>query len=415
MQSDNRSTVYRRVHCYHHHRPSHRRLFPFSQSLNNNTTTKDRDLLFAALNQISKQLDPINDPDEPDGFDAATPRGKMHNTCCKTLDNEPEYLLSALPPKFPWNPSFATSLFPTNPPQPTSTGPAPAMPDPGLSTIPLNKTNFHFTFTSTSTSTSKTSSYFTYSRPFQILNYRVPNLSHTYSVDVRCRLERKYSTHYRETVGSVSSLPIVHKTPLQMLKGCANVVATSLVESGGEEGSGDDRMEVDDVGSVDVGVTAEGNKKKRKNVVNGVDEARLKVSNVDATLDEASNLDLWSESPAERIKVAACLTYADLIDELVCTQVIPTHQETVAPPIASHLKTDVKVSFIHKQPQNDYEITAVTIKSYLLTSLISVDQQWFTKTSEPVYCVLACGGFGIPVLYTVTTAGLYLFQYKIAP
>ncbi|ORY27294.1 hypothetical protein BCR33DRAFT_26868 [Rhizoclosmatium globosum] len=62
--------------------------------------------------------------------------------------------------------------------------------------------------------------------------------------------------------------------------------------------------------------------------------------------------------------------------------------ETVAPPIASHLNTDVKVTFIHKRPQNDYEITAVTIKSYYRTSLpslISVDVTYFipsTRTSK---------------------------------
>ncbi|ORY27304.1 hypothetical protein BCR33DRAFT_27041 [Rhizoclosmatium globosum] len=33
-----------------------------------------------------------------------------------------------------------------------------------------------------------------------------------------------------------------------------------------------------------------------------------------------------------------------------------------------------------------------------------MQQQWFTKTSEPVYCVLACGGFGIPVLRALEKA-----------
>ncbi|ORY22048.1 hypothetical protein BCR33DRAFT_728937 [Rhizoclosmatium globosum] len=42
-------------------------------------------------------------------------------------------------PGIPWNHLFATSLFPTNPPQTTSACPAAAMANPQQSTIPLNE------------------------------------------------------------------------------------------------------------------------------------------------------------------------------------------------------------------------------------------------------------------------------------
>ncbi|ORY23071.1 hypothetical protein BCR33DRAFT_137859 [Rhizoclosmatium globosum] len=100
--------------------------------------------------------------------------------------------------------------------------------------------------------------------------------------------------------------------------------------------------------------------------------------------------------------------------------------ETVAPPIASHLNTDVKVTFIHKRPQTITKLlqsqSKATTEHLFQVSLVSMlpilfpphelqkstasvmQQQWFTKTSEPVYCVLACGGFGIPVLRALEKA-----------
>ncbi|ORY50277.1 hypothetical protein BCR33DRAFT_846805 [Rhizoclosmatium globosum] len=547
--------------------------------------TEDLDALFlAALNQVSEQLDPINEPDEPDepdDFDAATPRAKGAQTPAvkprlfvadETLsdarldqllrnmtrrieseintddsassssdssdsDDDPAYSSSVLPPKIPWKPSFASSLFPTNQPQTTSACPAAEIANPLSSTIPLNEAGVFMrselgplrsravshststststqaqatqpiksttstgtstsTFTSTSTSTSTPSSYF--HKQSSLPDIKPSQLSHiplTSVADLGANIRRVLTeqlTQFHPYQSFTKTNSNVEKDAPTSSSTVTNTgSATTLVESDGEEGSGDDGMEIDDVGSVDVGVATGGKKKKKKKkskkkkkkaAAAGAEEARVDVAaekielvvglessseaqtvdvnavevpNVDLLLDENSNLDLRSESPAESIKVVVISdqeeeesvsdiqrllisssvpisAYADLIDELVRTlgyklyhisrKPEPYHSQQQSPlqlhliktPTsksllsASSLKTLTKLLQSHSSKASAEQLFQVSSVSTLpvlfpphelqKSTARVMQQRWFTTTVEPVVCVLARGGFGIPVL-----------------